>query len=263
MSISQHSLVLSVSSFKRQPLYKQPLSQCQLTAHFCQQGLTTDIDCWIQIHGQDSVGEGISQLVCESPHIWKRKWWLYASLHFSLLGQEEQTNPMQVWKALELLVPLPHWWLGPAGVVAAFSLPLHLTEEPGLPLALCNTKLHSSRVAWPRQCSSPQWVGLASWLREAGGECVPTYSVPYLCPSVQPAKKKVSFQPASNTRCPPSAVSSAAAWNRDMSWNTQDTKNFFEAFLIEVNSLGYIWSAEKRQTVQESSHSHASSWTME
>lgn len=148
-------------------------------------------------------------------------------------------------------------------LVAAFSLPLHLTEEPGLPLALCNTKLHSSRVAWPRQCSSPQWVGLASWLREAGGECVPTYSVPYLCPSVQPAKKKVSFQPASNTRCPPSAVSSAAAWNRDMSWNTQDTKNFFEAFLIEVNSLGYIWSAEKRQTVQESSHSHASSWTME
>lgn len=62
---------------------------------------------------------GTSQLVCYSLHIWKRKWWLYASLHFSLLGQ---TNLMQVWIAVELLVPVPPQQLGPAGVEAAFSL---------------------------------------------------------------------------------------------------------------------------------------------
>lgn len=150
------------------------------------------------------------------------------------------------------------WWSG-----SFQSCPCTVAEEPGLPLALCNTKPPSSRMAWPWQCSFPAWVRPVSWCREAGGDCTPAYSAPHLCPSVQPAKKKVSFQPDSNTCCPPSAVSSAAAGNRDMSLNTHHTKNCFEAFLLEVNSLGYIRSAEKKQTVQESSHSHASSWTME
>lgn len=163
---------------------------------------------------------GTSQLVCYSLHIWKRKWWLYASLHFSLLGQEEQTNLMQVWIAVELLVPVPPQQLGPAGVEAAFSLaPAPWQRSLDYPWH-CVTPSSPAAGELGHGSAAPQhdW----GW-PDGSGKLVVSALLPTLhliCPSVQPAKKKVSFQPASNTRCPPSAVSSAAAWNRDMSWNT-------------------------------------------
>lgn len=134
MSISQHSHKFYQYEFLRDSPCTNNLwgsASSQLT--FARKTSPLTLAAESKYMGRTPWEGGTSQLVCDSPYVWKRKWWLYASLHFSFLGQEEQANLMQVWKALELLVPVPHWQLGPAGVSGCFQPCLCTTvEQPGL-----------------------------------------------------------------------------------------------------------------------------------
>lgn len=62
----------------------------------------------------------------------------FMPLCFSLLGRGEQTELMQLRAALELLAPVPHPQLGPAGFQPC---PHTGAEEPASPLALPNVEL--------------------------------------------------------------------------------------------------------------------------